>query len=384
MSESAGDQVVRFYMPEMGPLAISRLIELLTKGGPISGDGPVGRAVEAQLSELHDGSDVLLTSSCTHALEMAAIMLRRPERTRVLVPSYSFSSCAAAFDLHGWEVAFTDVRRDTLTIDPKSIEEALTPNVGAIVHVNYGGFAPDIDHIRDLCNGHDVALIEDNAHGLGGRSQGRALGTWGDVSTLSFHGSKNLTCGEGGALVLPQESPLLELAYLIREKGTNRRAFFEGKVDKYTWVSQGSSYVLSDMAAAVLSGNLEGFSAVQTRRRLITREYSSLAEWASRCGFSLPPVPYTDPHFPAHLFWLAAPDEETRILLENHLRLSGVETATHYQALHESPYARHRLLDSSRCLVSSSASRQLLRLPLYSRLSDMEVHLIIEAVKSFS
>jgi len=333
---------------------------------------------------MHLGSQALLTSSCTHALEMAAIMLHRSDRNRVIVPSYAFTSCAAAFDLHGWEISFADVRPDYLTLDPSSLEEALTPDVGAILHVNYGGFAPDLVQFRDICTKLDIALIEDNAHGLGGRANGQVLGTVGELSTLSFHGTKNLTCGEGGALILPQGSPLEHFAYHVREKGTNRRSFIEGQVDKYTWVSAGSSFVLSEIAAAVLAGNLEAFGGMQQRRRAIFDRYHTLAGWAKAQGFALPPTPMSDIDFAAHIFWIIAPDESTRIALAAHLRDSGIETATHYQALHESPYAESRGFVATGCSTASIASRTLLRLPLYSGLSDSDVEHVIQTVGSFT
>ena len=377
-----GSDDIPFFVPELHD-DTGHYFERVLRAPSISGDGAVGREVEQRISDLLDGAQVLLTSSCTHALEMAAIALRESPRRRVIVPSYSFTSCAAAFDLHQWEVTFADVRPDYLTLDPSSLRAVLTEDVGAVLYVNYGGFAPDLLEIRELCATQGIALIEDNAHGLGGKVGGSPMGAVGDFGTLSFHGTKNLTCGEGGALVIPKGNRFFDDVCVIREKGTNRRAFIEGRVEKYTWTGPGSSYVLSEIAAALLAGNLDVFRRTQGARRAIYKRYQELGSWGNETGFSLAPPCDQDDSFATHIFWLVAPDESTRQALISHLHQNGIGSASHYQALHESPYARAKHFMHGDCHISSDTSKRLIRLPLYSRLKDHDVDRVLSTVANF-
>jgi dTDP-4-amino-4,6-dideoxygalactose transaminase len=351
-------------------------------GGHVSGNGPFSRRAEALLSAGHRQGKALLATSCTHALELSALLLDLQPGDEVIVPSFTFVTTASAFMLHGATPVFVDVRDDTLNIDLEAAEAAITDRTRAICIVHYGGVAAQPDRFAALAARHGLTLIEDNAHGLFGSFQGQPLGTFGALSTLSFHETKNVTCGEGGALIINDKS-FLERAEILREKGTDRSRFLRGQVDKYTWVDIGSSWVLSDLLAGVLVGQLERFDQIWQRRRVLWDRYeSSLAAWADEHGVVMPVVPDGCEHT-SHLFHLRFSDIDIRDRYISHLRSNGAAAVFHYQALHLSTVGRGLGGYAGMCPVSELASETLVRLPLFVDLTADEQDLVIAATCSF-
>lgn len=356
-------------------------MEQAITNGSISGNGAFTRKAEAALSELHNGAAALLTTSCTHALEMSARLLDLQPGDEIIVPSYTFVSTASAFMWNGARPVFADSRPDTLNIDPEDVARLITSRTKAICIVHYAGVGADPRVFADLAAHHGVRLIEDNAHGLGGRHNGQTLGTFGAMSTLSFHETKNLTCGEGGALIINDPS-LVERAEILREKGTNRAKFLRGQVDKYTWVDIGSSWVMSDMLAAILTAQLERFDEIQVQRlHLWNRYQAELAEWAERSDVMLPQIP-DESSQTAHMFHLRFGTLDRRDAFIAHMRDRGVQTVFHYQALHESPVGLSLRQDHA-CAVASNASHTLVRLPLFYDLSESDQQTVIDAAIAF-
>ena len=355
--------------------------ESVTHGHP-SGNGPMTAKAEAHLKALHDGAATLLTTSCTHALELSARLLDAEPDDEVIVPAYAFVSTAAAFVLAGLRPVFVDVDPDTLGLDPDAVEVAITPRTRAVCTIHYAGVGSHPDRIARIAANHDLALIEDNAHGLGGAWAGRALGTFGQLSTLSFHETKNITCGEGGALVV-NDPALIERAEILREKGTDRARFFRGQVDKYTWVDVGSSWVMSDLLAAILVGQLERFDAIQARRKAVWSSYADgLAPWATQHGVRLPAIPAEAEHT-AHLFHLRLADLEARTRFIAHMAEAGVSTVFHYQPLHLSDVGRRYGGREGQHPVTEDAGDTLVRLPLFESLTDEQVERVIARAVAF-
>ncbi len=258
--------------------------------GQVSGDGPIGRRVEGRLAGLLGASRVLLTTSGTHALELALLALGVGPGQEVICPSFTFVSSANAVLRVGARPVFAEIEETTLGLDPADVERRITTRTAAVLPVHYAGVAPDMEALLGLARRHGLRVVEDAAQGLGAAWRGRALGTLGDAGCLSFHETKNVTCGEGGALVV-SDPELAHRAEIAREKGTNRAAFLRGEVDKYTWVAEGSSYVLSDLLAAVLLAQLQKLDAIQTRRASVVARYrQGLAGWAAERGVRLPPT----------------------------------------------------------------------------------------------
>ena len=350
--------------------------------GHVSGNGPFTKRAEALLEQIHGSGRTLLTTSCTHALEMSARLLDLQPGDEVIVPSFTFVSTAAAFMLHGGTPVFVDVRDDTLNIDPDLAEAAITPRTRAICIVHYAGVAATPDRFREIADRHGLVLIEDNAHGLFGSFRGTPLGTFGHLSTLSFHETKNVTCGEGGALHL-NDLALLERAEILREKGTDRSRFLRGQVDKYTWVDIGSSWVVSDLLAGVLVGQLERYEVIQLRRAAIWQEYQvGIASWAAGTGVQLPFIPDGCEHT-AHMFFLrlATLDQRTRFI--QHLADRGVAAVFHYQPLHLSDVGRRLGGVEGQFPVTERAGDTLVRLPLHVGLSSADVDHVLASVCSF-
>jgi dTDP-4-amino-4,6-dideoxygalactose transaminase len=351
-------------------------------GAHISGDGPFTRRCQALLEELSGSRKALLTTSCTHALEMAAILLDLAPGDEFVVPPFTFVSTVNAFVLRGARPVFVDVRRDTLNLDERLVEQALTPRTRAIVAVHYAGVGCEMDVLCDIAARHGIAVVEDNAHGLFGSYRGRPLGSFGTLATLSFHETKNVTSGEGGALLL-NDDRLVERAEIVREKGTQRSQFFRGQVDKYTWCDLGSSYVPSDMLAAFLLAQLESRDAVQQRRRMMWEfYYEHLADWADALGARLPVVP---PHCQQayHMFYLLLPSLDARQALIAHLAAQGIMSVFHYQPLHLSGMGVRMGGRPGAHPVTEDASDRLLRLPFHGHLTSEDLHRIVDAVRSF-
>jgi dTDP-4-amino-4,6-dideoxygalactose transaminase len=360
-----------------------RYVTQAAADGPLSGDGPFTKRATSLLLEVTGATSALLTTSCTHALDMSALLLEVGPGDEVLVPSFTFCSTATAFALRGAVPVFVDCRPDTLNIDERQLEAAVTDRTKAIVVVHYAGVACEMDTILAVAAKHGLAVIEDNAHGLGGTYRGRQLGSFGVMATQSFHETKNIQCGEGGALLINEPS-YLHRAEIVREKGTNRSQFFRGMVDKYRWVDIGSSYLPSDLLAAFLTGQLEAFGDIQRRRHTVWNAYHErLADWAGEQGVAQPTVP-PECVQPAHLYYLLLPDLTNRTALLAHLAARGVNGTFHYQALHSAPAGlKYGRVAPGGCAVTDQAADRLVRLPLFAGMTDAELDRIVDAVLSF-
>jgi dTDP-4-amino-4,6-dideoxygalactose transaminase len=327
------------------------------------------------------GARVLLTTSCTHAMELALLALRIGPGQEVLCPSFTFVSTANAVLRVGARPVFVDIEEETLGMDAQDAARRMNPRVTAMMPVHYAGLAPDMAALLDLAGRRRLKLIEDAAQGFGASYGGRPLGTLGDAGCFSFHETKNITCGEGGALVL-RDDDLARRAEIIREKGTNRSAFMRGEIDKYTWVSEGSSYVLSDLLAAVLDAQLDKLEEIQARRARVAALYrEGLADWARDRGVRLPM------ELPArasshHVFYLLFPDGATRDAALAALRERGIMAAFHYVPLHSSPFGRTLGASDGGLPVTERVAATLLRLPLHPLLSDDEVSRVVEGVRA--
>ena len=358
-----------------------KYIALAIANGHASGDGPFTQKCRELLEREMGVPGVLLSTSCTHALEMAALLLNCGPEDEVIVPSFTFVSTANAFALRGARLVFADVRPDTMNLDESRLEPLISPRTKAIVVVHYAGVSCDMESILAIAARRGVRVVEDNAHGLFSRYQGRYTGTFGCLAAQSFHETKNFTCGEGGALVI-NDTDLLERAFVIREKGTNRRRFFRGEVDKYTWVDLGSSYLPSDLLAAFLYAQLESRESIQEKRRRVwNRYYESLAEWAERNGVRLPVIP-KDCEQAYHMFYMLLPSAEMRASLITHLKEQSILSVFHYSPLHLSEAGRKFAARPSECPVTESVSNRLLRLPFYNDLDEVEQNRVIGSVMS--
>lgn len=352
------------------------------ENGQISGDGMFTRKCHDLLEKLLGVSKALLTTSCTHALEMAALLLDIQPGDEIIVPSFTFVSPVNAFVLRGARPVFIDVRPDTLNLDESLLENLITPRTRAIVVVHYAGVACNMDAIMDVAERHQIPVIEDNAHGLMGKFKGKYLGTFGSLATLSFHETKNFTCGEGGALLI-NDPRYIERAEIIREKGTNRSHFFRGQVDKYTWVDIGSSYLPSEILAAFLYAQLEVRELIQSRRKRIWEYYyEHLKEWARESGVQLPAVP-ADCEQPYHMFYLLVSSLEERQEMLAMLNAREVNSVFHYLPLHLSTMGQKFGAQKGDCPVAESVSVRLLRLPFYNDLSEADQEKVVSAVRDF-
>jgi dTDP-4-amino-4,6-dideoxygalactose transaminase len=348
----------------------------------ISGDGMFTRRCHALLEEMLGAPKVLLTTSCTHALEMAAMLLDIQPGDEVVVPSFTFVSTPNAFVLRGARPVFVDIRPDTLNLDETQLAERISGRTRAVAVMHYAGVGCEMDAILSVTQRHSVAVVEDNAHGLAGSYRGKPLGTFGVMAAESFHETKNFSCGEGGALVL-NDSRYAERADVLREKGTDRSRFFRGQVDKYTWVDAGSSYVPSDLLAAFLLAQLEARAEIQERRRRIWESYDTqLRCWAGEHGVRLPAAPEHCRH-PFHLYYLLLPSFGARQKLIAHLAENDILAVFHYQPLHLSAMGRKFGGFPGQCPVAESVSDRLLRLPFYNGLTESDQARVVAAVQGF-
>lgn len=348
----------------------------------ISGDGPFTKISSAFLQETLEVDRALLTTSCTHALEMAAILMDIQPGDEVIVPSFTFVSTINAFVLRGAWPIFVDIRPDTLNLDETQLERLITPRTRAILPVHYAGVACEMDAILSIANHHGITVVEDNAHGLFAKYKGKYLGTFGAMATQSFHETKNIMCGEGGALLLNQPD-YIERAEIIREKGTDRSRFFRGLVDKYTWVDIGSSYLPSDLLAAFLYAQLEAYEKIQAKRQRIWEYYDTqLQDWATQHPVRLPTVPaHCEQAF--HMFYLILPSLTVRTRLMAHLASRGISTVFHYLPLHVSEMGRRFDGKTGDCPVTEEISDCLLRLPFYNDMTVEESQIVVEAIREF-
>ncbi|MFA6956067.1 MAG: dTDP-4-amino-4,6-dideoxygalactose transaminase [Thermoanaerobaculia bacterium] len=358
-------------------------IQQAIRGQHASGNGPFTKRVEADLEQILGAPRILLTTSCTHALEMSARLLDLAPGDEVIVPSLTFVTTAAAFALHGGTPVFVDVRPDTLNLDEQLLAAAITPRTRAIVAVHYAGIGCSMEAILEIASRRGIVVIEDNAHGLFGSWNGRPLGSFGALSTLSFHETKNVSCGEGGALVL-NDASFVPRAEILREKGTNRAKFFRGEVDKYTWVDHGSSWVLSDLLAAYLLAQIEERESIQARRRAIwTAYHTRLETWAGQNGVRLPHLPAQAA--PAwHIYALLLPNATSRSRVLRHLGQNGVNATFHYQPLNLSPMGARFGGRAGQCPVAEDVADRLVRLPMYNDMRSEDVEAVIDAVTAFT
>lgn len=373
---------VHFNLPTLIGNELAYVQQALDNG-KIGGDGSFTRRCHGLLEEVLSVPKALLTTSCTHALELAALLLEVGPGDEVILPSFTFVSTANAFVLRGARPIFVDIRPDTLNLDERLIENYLSDRTKVIVPVHYAGVGCEMEVITEIANRYGIAVVEDSAQGLFGRYKGRYLGTFGALSAQSFHETKNFTCGEGGALFV-NDLDLVARAEIIREKGTNRSRFFRGQVDKYTWVDFGSSYLPSDMLAAFLLAQLEAHQLIQDKRRLIWQTYhDGLSEWAQNFAVKLPTIP-SDRNQSYHMFYMLMPHGADRDRLIAYLKERGIQSTFHYQPLHLSTMGQRyggRLGD---CPVTESAADRLIRLPFHNHLTQDDLELVISAIRSFS
>ena len=349
--------------------------------GQIAGNGTFTQRCQAQLSQELRGAKVILTTSCTDALEMAAILFDLAPGDEVIMPTFTFVSTANAFALRGARPVFVDIRPDTLNLDETRVARAVTPRTRAIVPVHYAGVGCEMEALTAIADTNDLWMVEDNAHGLFGRFAGRPLGTFGDLATLSFHETKNFTCGEGGALVV-NAGEFADRAEIIRDKGTNRARFFRGEVDKYSWVDVGSSFLPSDILAAFLLAQLEARERIQKQRKEIWDYYAEhLRDWADGRGVALPTVP-PQCEQAYHMFYLLMPSLAARQAMMEHLRGAGILAVFHYAPLHLSAMGIARGGKAGDCPVAEDVADRLLRLPFYNDFSEDDQKAVIAAIRS--
>lgn len=373
--------MIPFNVPTITRNEEGYLHELIQEGRFL-GKSEFTRRCERKLEQITGAKQVLLTSSCTHALELAALLTGIGRGDEVIMPSFTFSSTANAFALRGARIIFVDIDPKTMNIDPECAINAITPRTKVIVPMHYGGLYCDLSPIMEEARSKDIYVVEDAAQCIGAYAEGQHLGTDGNAGCLSFHESKNLHCGEGGALLLNDEK-WIERAEIIREKGTNRSQFYRGEVDKYTWMDVGSSYLPSELAAAFLLGQLEEIESINQRRRHVYSQYLELLEpLAAKKDLEIPYQIEGCEHN-AHVFWIKLNDSTQRHELVSHLKTQHIAATFHYIPLHSSPaglkYGEFRGDDK----FTTKESERLLRLPLHHGLTTSEVKRVVEEIKSF-
>ncbi|MFA5779097.1 MAG: dTDP-4-amino-4,6-dideoxygalactose transaminase [Elusimicrobiota bacterium] len=364
------------------PSNARKYLETVMLSGKLSGDHKFTKKCNAWLEKKTKAKKVLLTTSCTHALEMAAILTDIKRGDEVIMPSYTFPSTANAFVLRGAKIVFVDIRPDTMNIDEKLIEVAITDKTKAIIPVHYAGVGCEMDTIGKIAKKHNLFVIEDAAQGMMSTYKNKALGTFGQFGAYSFHETKNYTCGEGGAIII-NDSRFTKRAEIIREKGTNRSQFFRGEVDKYTWMDVGSSYLPSELNAAFLFAQFEMAEAIKKNRMKRWNLYYTMLKNLQEKGYiKLPNVPLDCVHN-AHMFYIKVKNLEERTKLLNYLKVKGINALFHYVPLHHSPagqkYGRFFGTDK----FTTRESERLLRLPLYYDMPLSEVERICKTIKKY-
>jgi dTDP-4-amino-4,6-dideoxygalactose transaminase len=374
IKEAVTDRPIPLSAPWFDDREAKRIEEALA--GRVAGDGPFCAKVEARLAEMLGVPRVLLTTSCTHALELALMTLGVGPGEEVICPSFTFVSTANAILRVGARPVFADIEEKTLGLDPAEVERRLTERTTVLLPVHYGGIAPDMDSLLEIARGRRLRIVEDAAQGLAASYRGHPLGTLGDAGCFSFHETKNVTCGEGGALAL-KDPELARRAEVVREKGTNRRAFLRGEVDKYTWIAEGSSYILSDVLGAILDAQLDKLSEIQSRRAHWAETYrAGLDGWARAHGVRFP-LRSPDRQGNDHVFYLLFPDEQTRDRHLASLKSHGVQASFHYVPLHSSPFGQTLGQRENEFPVTDRIARTLLRLPLHPLLTSADVDRVI-------
>ena len=367
------------------PYAGSEYIYIMDsiKSSKISGDGGFTKKCHRWLEERLGCKKVLLTTSCTHALEMAAILLDIKDGDEIIVPSYTFVSTANAFVLRGAKIVFVDIRPNTMNIDESKIEEAITPKTKAIVPVHYAGVACEMDAIMDIAKRHNLFVVEDAAQGMMSSYKGKALGTIGHLAAFSFHETKNYTSAGEGGLLLVNDEGFMQRAEIIREKGTNRSQFFRGMVDKYSWVDIGSSYLMNDVSAAYLWGNLEKADEINLNRLNSWQKYhDGLKELENDGYLELPKIPNGCVHN-AHMFYIKVKNLDERTKLIDYLKENDINAAFHYVPLHSAPaglkFGRFHGVDK----FTTQESERLFRLPMYYQIKTNEINMVTESIRAF-
>lgn len=367
------------------PVPVGKELEYVKQAlqsGHISGDGPFTKKCHALLEQELGVPKVLLTTSCTHALDMSAILLDIQPGDEVIIPDFTFVSTVNAFVLRGAKPIFIDIRADTLNLDESKLEALITPRTKVIAPVHYAGVGCEMDIILDIAQRRSLTVVEDNAHGLFGKYKGKYLGTFGALAAQSFHETKNFSSGEGGALLI-NDPKLAERAEIVREKGTNRSRFFRGQVDKYTWVDIGSSYLPSDILAAYLYGQLEQREKIQNHRRNLWNTYEvGLKDWAAKHDVQLPAIPESCEQA-YHMFYMLMPNLDLRQKLILHLRERGIYSVFHYLPLHLSDMGHRFGGCEGDCPITERVSDQLIRLPFHNVLTGAEQEQVIEAILEF-
>ena len=356
--------------------------EAVEKNGMICGDGPFTKKCSQWMKERFQTKNVLLTTSCTHALEMAAFLADIQPGDEVIMPSYTFVSTADAFVLRGATCVFVDIRPDTMNIDETKIEEAITEKTKAIVPVHYAGVSCAMDEIMAIAKKYNLKVVEDAAQGVNAFYKGKALGTIGDFGCYSFHETKNYSMGEGGAILF-QDDRYLEPAEILREKGTNRSQYFRGQIDKYTWIEAGSSYLPSELNAAYLWAQLEMAEEINKNRLASWNAYYEALKPLEECGrIELPYIPQECTHN-AHMFYLKTKDIEERTRFITYLKEQGILAVFHYIPLHTSPAGKKYGRFHGEDVYTTKESERLVRLPMYYHLTDADRAYVIEKVKKF-
>lgn len=376
---------MKYHIPFNKPFIAGKELYYIAQAvfsGHIAGDGLFTKKCQSLMEEKFDARKILLTHSCTAALEMAAILCEVGPGDEVILPSFTFVSTANAFYLRGAKLVFVDIRPDTLNIDETKIEDVITERTKVIVPVHYAGVACEMDTIMTIAHQHNLLVVEDAAQGVNAKYKETFLGTIGDMAAYSFHETKNFICGEGGAIIINNEN-FIERAEIIREKGTNRSQFFRGEVDKYTWVDVGSSYLPSDLLAAFLYAQLENMQEISKRRdQLFDYYYKALIPLVNDGKIRLPFVS-SECQSNNHLFYILLEDEDTRNALMDHLRSKGILGVFHYLSLHLSPVGKTMGYQQGQLPVTESMSGRLLRLPFYYDLKPEEQAEVVETVRNF-
>ena len=381
---ASADSFIPFFRSEGKPTTLSVNEFIKSNSESLSGPGELSREVEKLLCEKQGTKMSLLTPSGTSALELATLLMEIQSGDEIIMPSWTFASTANAFILRGAKIIFVDIEPWTLNMDPVKVEAAISKRTRCIVTINYAGIPGELELFRELANSNELLLLEDNAHGFGGKIGEKPLGSFGNMAAQSCHQTKNLQCGEGGALSINDEQ-FLTRAEVLREKGTNRKQFLEGMVDKYTWQDFGSSFVLSEILAQYLKSNLETFEESQVRRLQIWKRYESISkDKLESLGVSVPQVGIgITPS--CHAYWLIFSNFQDSNSFIKYMKAWGIEVSRHYVPLHNSPAAlKFDTFTPGAMLVTEQTGDCLVRLPLYSKLNDSEVEQIITAVKDFS
>ncbi|MBL62987.1 MAG: dTDP-4-amino-4,6-dideoxygalactose transaminase [Opitutae bacterium] len=376
------DIVIPFNKPTYFELQKKYILDAFENRCQISGDGEYSKRCESILRDISGVKHALLTPSCTQALELCALLLDLKPEDEVIVPSFTFVSTANAFASRGAKIKFVDIREDTLNLDETKLAQAISSRTRAIVPVHYAGIGAQMDEILRLAQKHGIEIIEDNAHGLTSTFDDKPLGSFGSMSALSFHETKNFTCGEGGCW-LTQDDELFARAETIRNKGTDRTRFFRGEVDKYTWKDKGSSFLMPDLLAAVLLSQLEQRGIIQSKRTEIWNRYhQELEDWANINGVRRPVVPKECRHN-AHLYYLLLPTETERDRFIEQLQVKGISAIFHYQPLHASEMGRKLGCAQGDLPVSEDVSTRIVRLPFFFDFSSEQQSTVINTVKEF-